>query len=155
MAETNNTGKFTTILNFLPSLKDNSLAAFVATVADGTTDKKISLEQLGAITKYIGENPSTAVSAATLVGLSLAKYLHIRTKGTEADNIALNRKIRRERRRTEETSDKRVERRRTNKNKHLSESLGSSMSESISESMRSSPRSSRRSMRSKRRSRSR
>lgn len=152
MAETNNTGKWTTILNFLPSLKDKSLATIVSEVVNGT--KKISQEQLAVITKYIGENPGTAVSAATLVGMSLATYLHIRTKGTEADNIALNRKIRRERRKTEETSDKRVERRRTNKNRHLSESLGSSISESISESMRSSPRSSRRSMRSKRRSRS-
>ena len=142
MAETNNTGKWTTILNFLSSLKDKSLATIVSDVVAGTT--KISQEQLAAITKYIGENPGTAVSAATLVGMSLATYLHIRTKGTEADNIALNRKIRRERRRTEETSDKRVERRRTNKNRHLSESLGSSISESISESMRSSPRSSHR-----------
>ncbi len=131
MAENVSTWK--TFLNNLTSLSDKSLSEIVSQAASGVGS--FSSEKMTAIRKLIGENPGTAVSAAALVGISLTTYLHIRTKGTEEENVALNRQIRKERRKTEETSDKRVERRRTNKIRHLSESLGSSVNESMNESM--------------------
>jgi hypothetical protein len=97
-----------------------------------TSTKTFTSAQLDQIAKLIGENPGTAVATATLAGIALSTYLHIRMQGTDEEKKALDRKIREARRESEESSDSNSNKRRRKSNRQRSFSEDGSSSSSSS-----------------------
>lgn len=95
-----------------------------------TSTKTFTSAQLDQIAKLIGENPGTAVATATLAGIALSTYLHIRMQGTDKEKKALDRKIREARRESEESSDSNSNKRRRKSNRQRSFSEDGSSSSS-------------------------
>jgi len=99
-----------------------------------TSPGDFTKEQLGKITGLIKENPHAAVATATLAGIALSTYLHIRMQGTDEEKKALDRKIREARRESEESSDSNSNKRRRKSNRQRSFSEDGSSSSSSSSS---------------------
>jgi len=95
-----------------------------------TNASSFTQQQLGKMSKLIGENPVTAIASAALAGIALSTYLHIRMQGTKEDKDALDRKIREARRESEESSDSNSDNRRRKSNRQRSFSEDGSSSSS-------------------------
>ena len=95
-----------------------------------TSPGDFTKEHLGKITGLIKENPHAAVATATLAGIALSTYLHIRMQGTDEEKKALDRKIREARRESEESSDSNSNKRRRKSNRQRSFSEDGSSSSS-------------------------